>query len=142
MYSTDIPFRVRYAEIDKMGWVYYANYAIYYEVGRVEAFRRLGFSYRALEEAGILMPVLHMKVDYFLPAHYDEALSLRVIIPSMPKVRIFFHYELYGETGLLLNKAETVLAFLHHDNRKPVRVPAALRQCLVPFFEGDAKENA
>ena len=64
MIKTETTLRVRYAETDQMGFVYYGNYAQYYEVGRVEAMRSLGFSYKEMEDSGILMPVINFNIDY------------------------------------------------------------------------------
>lgn len=71
MYQHETRFRVRYGETDRMGYVYYGNYATYYEVGRVEALRSLGFSYRSLEDSGVLLPVSDFSVRYRKPAYYD-----------------------------------------------------------------------
>ena len=70
MYIAETQLRVRYAETDQMGYVYYGHYAAYYEVGRVEALRKLGFSYRQLEDMGIMMPVLESKIRYLKPTSY------------------------------------------------------------------------
>ena len=68
----EVKIRVRYAETDQMGYVYYGNYATYYEVARVESLRSLGFSYKLLEEQGIMMPVAENKSKFVRPAKYDE----------------------------------------------------------------------
>jgi len=72
MYSATTTLRVRYSETDRMQYVYYGNYAAYYEVGRVEALRQLGLSYRTLEDSGIMMPVLECHSYYHKPARYDD----------------------------------------------------------------------
>ena len=72
--------RVRYSDTDQMGYVYYGRYASYYEVARVELFRKLGFSYRKLEDKGIGMPVIEMNSKFLLPVKYDELISIRTII--------------------------------------------------------------
>ena len=69
--KTETTLRVRYGETDQMGFVYYGVYAQYYEVGRVEAMRSLGFSYREMEESGVLMPVINLTVNYKKPAKYE-----------------------------------------------------------------------
>ena len=68
MFTHQTRIRVRYADTDQMGYVYYGNYATYYEIGRVEAFRSLGVSYKALEESGLLMPLLAMQARFRPPA--------------------------------------------------------------------------
>ena len=111
--------RVRYAETDRMGYVYYGNYATYFEVARVESFRQIGFSYKELEESGILMPVLEYKTKYLKPAKYDDLLTIKVRITEKPEVRIKFDYEVYNEIGALLTIAETVLVFVNKESGKP-----------------------
>src|SRR3989338_11488460 len=75
-FSHTIALRVRYSETDQMGYSYYGNYAQYFEVGRVEAMRKLGISYRQLEEQGIMLPVSEFSVSYKAPALYDDELSI------------------------------------------------------------------
>ena len=94
MLEHEIKLRVRYSETDQMGYVYYGNYAQYFEVARVEALRSLGITYKELEEEGILLPVLEFTIRYIKPAYYDDQLTIKVRIPVLPKARIFFEYEL------------------------------------------------
>ena len=122
LYKHTINIRVRYAETDKMGYVYYGNYATYFEVGRVELLRSLGISYRKLEEQGILLPVVNLNVDYKKPAFYDDNLTLETILTDLPGVKIVFHYALKrGEE--LLSKAQTTLVFLNAEFGRPVKCP-------------------
>lgn len=122
MYKHTINIRVRYAETDKMGYVYYGNYATYFEVGRVELLRSLGISYRKLEEQGILLPVVNLNVDYRKPAFYDDNLTLETNLTDQPGVKIVFHYALKrGEE--LLSKAQTTLVFLNAETGRPVKCP-------------------
>ena len=84
--------RVRYGETDQMGYVYYGNYAQYLEVGRVEWLRNLGVSYKSLEESGIMLPVLEMKIRYFNPAKYDDLLTIETILTKVPSAKIEFDF--------------------------------------------------
>ncbi len=127
--------RVRYADTDQMGYVYYGNYARYYEIGRVEALRSLGFSYRVLEESGVLMPVIESKSRYLAPARYDDLLTIRVIIAKMPAARIVFEYEITNQEDTLLNKGETTLVFQKKETGKLCPTPALLRDKLQPFID-------
>src|SRR5258708_837093 len=111
MYITETRIRTRYAETDQMGYVYYGNYAQYFEVGRVEALRNLGMSYRELEQRGILLPVVSFDIKFLKPALYDENLNIITKIMEKPSVRIKFDYETYNEKGELLNTASTTLVF-------------------------------
>lgn len=135
MYSHDIQIRVRYADTDQMGYVYYGNYAAYYEVARVESFRHLGYAYKDLEKAGVMMPVLELKSNYILPAKYDDLLTIKVSIPDFPKVKIRYEYEVRNENGDLLNTGETTLAFINMESNKPVRMPQVMADLLQPFFD-------
>lgn len=134
MFTAENEIRVRYAETDQMGYVYYGNYAMYYEVGRVEALRSAGFSYREMEENGIIMPVLEIHSRYLKPGKYDELLTIRTMIREMPGIRIKFHYEVINEQGELINEGETSLAFLNKDSHKPCRPPVFLLELLEPYF--------
>ena len=117
-----------------MGYVYYGNYAMYYEVARVEAFRKLGFPYKNLEDMGIGMPVLSMDIKYKKAGKYDELLTVRVSIPTMPSVKIRFDYEVINEAGEIINIGTTTLAFMRMDSYKPVRMPQVMHELLTPYF--------
>lgn len=134
MYTAETQIRVRYAETDQMGYVYYGHYAMYYEVARVEAMRQMGFSYRKLEEMGIMMPVLDSNIKYLKPAHYDELLTIKVIIPVMPTAKMNFTYEITNEKGELINQGETTLAFINMENGRPRRLPDVMKKIFEPWF--------
>jgi acyl-CoA thioester hydrolase len=120
MISHEIQLRVRYAETDQMGYVYYGNYATYFEVARVETFRHIGFAYKEMEEEGIMMPVLEYKTKFIKPALYDDLLTIKIKIAEKPGVRIRFEYEVYNEADVLLNVSETTLVFVSKVTGKPV----------------------
>lgn len=127
--------RVRYAETDQMGFVYYGIYAQYYEVARVEALRSLGIQYAMIErEHGIWMPVMHMNVRFLRPARYDDLLSIQTYIPSLPDWEIKFRYEIKNESGLLLNGALVQLCFLDAVTQKRVSAPEFIKQSLLTYF--------
>jgi acyl-CoA thioester hydrolase len=130
MYTNEIQIRVRYAETDKMGYVYYGHYATYFEVARVETLRSLGFTYKKLEEEGIILPVLTFNIKYIRPAYYDDLLTVKTIISEIPSARIRFNYETYNEKGELLNTAETTLVFVNKKTNKPVLAPEELLKVL------------
>ena len=134
MYTFETSIRVRYGETDQMGYVYYGNYPLYYEVGRTEMLRSVGLTYRAMEEEGILLPVRSLIIKYIEPAHYDDLLCLRVIIKELPTAKIHFYYELYNEEKTLLNTGETTLVFVDAKTRRPRRAPEALMTELKKFF--------
>ncbi|MEN2282388.1 thioesterase family protein [Algoriphagus sp. SE2] len=134
MYSSETQIRVRYAETDQMSYVYYGNYAMYFEVGRVESMRNIGFSYREMEDNGIMMPVLESHFTYLKPGKYDELLTIKTSIPQMPGVRIKFEYEVFNEQKELITKGWTSLAFLKKDSHQPTRPPQNLLDLLKPYF--------
>ncbi|HRZ75917.1 MAG TPA: thioesterase family protein [Bacteroidales bacterium] len=126
--------RVIYGETDKMGFLYYGNYPAYYEVGRTEALRELGTSYKHLEDTGIQMPVRNLQVEYLAPARYDEMLTIRTIIREMPGVRMHFEYEVENEAGFLLNRGSTDLVFTRVADNRPVRPPQWFLKLFLPYF--------
>lgn len=135
MFEHSTKLRVRYGETDQMGYMYYGNYAEFYEVGRVEMLRSLGMTYRSMEESGVMMPVLEMKCKYLKPARYDEEIGIRVIMDKMPGVKIHFRYELYNEQNDLINLGETLLVFVNMATNRPCMAPQYFLEALKPFFE-------
>ncbi|WKN44296.1 acyl-CoA thioesterase [Tunicatimonas pelagia] len=134
MYQHTTQVRVRYGETDQMGYVYYGNYASYYEVARVEALRHLGMSYRKLEESGVMMPVLENHSYYHQPVLYDDLLTIKVILAKMPSVKITFDYEFRAEGRALVHSGKTVLAFMNADTKRPCRPPQVMLELLKPYF--------
>lgn len=134
MFTHEIKLRTRYAEIDRMGFVYYGNYAQYFEVARVEAMRSLGFNYKDFEDNGLIMPVLDFSVQYFKPAYYDEELIVKLFIKELPTLRIHFDYQTYNSKSELLNTARTTLIFADKKSLKPLRPPTEFTIALGKFF--------
>ncbi|MEE4197370.1 MAG: thioesterase family protein [Bacteroidales bacterium] len=135
MFTYETKLRVRYGETDKMGYVYYGNYPLYYEVGRTELMRSLGFSYKTIEEMGIMLPVRSLEVKYYKPAVYDDHLTIKTIIKELPKARITFYYQIFNENEELLNQGLTTLVFVDESTRKPRRAPLELIEQLRPHFK-------
>lgn len=119
----EISFHVRYAETDQMGYVYYGNYAQYLEMGRVAWLRSLGISYKTMEEKGVMLPVVSMRIDFKKPALYDDLLTVRSTLKKIPSVKIEFDYEIFNEKNELLVTANTVLAFIDMKTKRPVACP-------------------
>jgi acyl-CoA thioester hydrolase len=133
MFKSEIKLRVRYAETDRMGYVYYGNYAQYYEVARVEALRDLDISYKGMEDSGIMLPVLEYNIKYFKPAYYDDELAIKTSIEQLPGVRITFNTEVYKD-NILLNKGFVTLVFVNISTGKPCQAPDYFLEKLTPFF--------
>lgn len=139
MYTSETQIRVRYGETDQMGFLYYGNYALYYEVGRAEAIRQLGFTYRELEALGIHMPVVELNVQYYRPALYDDLITVKTILKELPQSsKIQFHSELYNEQGIFLNKGVTTLVFYDPVAKMKVDMHPELRLRLEPHFINNA----
>ncbi|MGZ3873579.1 MAG: acyl-CoA thioesterase [Mucilaginibacter sp.] len=135
MFEHATKLRVRYGETDQMGYMYYGNYAEFYEVGRVEMLRSLGLTYSGMEASGIMMPVLELNCKYLKPALYDEEITIKVIMNEMPRVKIHFRYELYNEKQELINIGETTLVFINMKTNRPCLPGKDFLAKLKPFFE-------
>lgn len=135
MFSHSSKIRVRYADTDQMGYMYYGNYAEFYEVGRVEMLRSLGITYKSMEDKGIIMPVTELKCKYIKPAFYDEEITVKVTIATMPSLRIHFLYELYNEREELINLGETTLVFIDKEKNKPCLPSADFLDRLRVYFK-------
>lgn len=130
MINTNTLIRVRYGETDPMKYVYYGNYAEYFEVARVELFRSLGMSYDEIEKRGIFLPVSEYKIKYLKPALYDQLLEIRTYVRKIPGIRIEFDYEIYNEDHVKITEASTTLFFLDSETNKIVKCPDYLMELI------------
>jgi len=135
MFEFTTQLRVRYGETDQMGYVYYGNYAEFYEVARVEMLRTLGTSYKLMEASGVMMPVVQLHCKYLKPALYDQIITIKVILDEMPRAGMRFKYMLYNEDNELINTGETLLVFVKMDTNKICFIPKELAAKLKPYFE-------
>lgn len=134
MIKNQIKLRVRYGETDQMGYVYYGNYAQFFEVGRVEWLRNLGVSYKSLEESGIMLPVRELNINYIKPAKYDDLLTITTILSKKPLVKIEFDFEVHNEKKELLTTGYTSLVFIDMKKNKPVKAPGYLLEQIYAMF--------
>lgn len=135
MYESITQVRVRYAETDQMNVVYYGNYAQYFEVGRVESIRQLGYTYKDMETSGVIMPVVDLHIKYLRPATYDDLLTIKTQVRELPAGhRIEFFQEVFNEQGKMLTSGKVVLYFLDLATRTRTNMPDELRQRLLPYF--------
>jgi acyl-CoA thioester hydrolase len=127
----EFEFRIAYADTDRMGVVYYANYFILFERGRTELLRSLGVRYRDLEEKmRILLPAMEADCRYLAPARYDDLIRIRTSVSELGRAHVSFQYEIQNaETGRLLARGSTKHPFVN-PTWKPVRAPEPLRQLL------------
>ncbi|HUL72990.1 MAG TPA: thioesterase family protein [Vicinamibacterales bacterium] len=128
MPSSVTTLRVRYAETDRMGVVYYANYFVWFEVARADLLRTQGWTYREMEETGVFLPVIEARCEYRRPARYDDEIEVRTSGRVTSPVRMEFSYEiaLKGQTEVAAT-GHTVHAALDRDG-KPCRLPARVRE--------------
>ncbi len=135
MFVYETKIRVRYADVDQMGYVYNGNYATYYEVARTESLRSLGMTYKSMEDEGVMMPVLEMKSKFFRPIKYDENITVKVTIKQKPGVRILFEYNIYNEQNEHVHQGETTLVFVDIEKNRPCMPPQTFINVMKPFFD-------
>ena len=128
MISDKIQFRVRYGETDQMSYAYHGNYAAYFEMGRTEWLRKLGVSYKNMEESGIMLPVINLNTNYIKPAKYDDLLTLKTSLAKKPTARIEFEFEIRNEKDELLTTATATLVFVNMKTNRPTRIPNYLQE--------------
>lgn len=116
--------RSRYSETDQMGYVYYGRYLEYFEVARTEMIRNVGLTYRELEERGIMLPVVHVSLNYKKPLRYDDPILIDVSVFDVPNVKLETFYKVYTDSDRSLHAIGQVnLAFMDKQTRRPCRAP-------------------
>ncbi len=128
MDHVDFPIRVRYADTDKMGVVYYGTYPMYFEVGRSEYMREKGFSYRSFEDSGYFLAVSQIEIKYYNSALYDDLITVRTSISDVQSRGVTFNYTIFRD-GVTLVKGKTRHICLNAE-KKTTRIPASLLQIL------------
>ncbi|MFT4806640.1 MAG: acyl-CoA thioester hydrolase [Psychroserpens sp.] len=121
--TTEIEFRVRYNETDQMGVVYHGNYAQYFEMGRTDWLREMGFSYRALEDGGVMLPVISLRLNYKKSARYDDLIKVKTRLVKLPTAKIEFDYEIVNENNEILTTGNSVLVFIDIKKNRPTKCP-------------------
>ena len=124
---SSITVRVRYAETDKMGVVYHANYLVWFEVGRCELLRAIGSSYRDLESAGIMLPVIEAHCEYRAPARYDDDLQVMTWGELLSPARVEFTYEVSRPVDGTINALGRTMHAAIDAAGKPCRLPDHIR---------------
>ena len=134
MIQSRVQITVRYAETDMMGIVYHGSYLPWFEIGRTTLLKENGLSYRDLEAAGYLLPVLEVAVKYLKPALYDDVVTVVTTLAEKPLLRIQLSYEVRRGDELLAT-GQTSHAFIDRDGR-PVRPPPNFTERMNELFAG------
>ena len=135
MFTSETQIRIHYALTDQMGVVYYGNYAQFYEIGRTEAIRELGFAYKEIEAMGIALAVTDMHIKFLRPAKYDDVITVKTSLREIPlHHKIVFHGEIYNQEKELLNTGEVTLYFLEAKSMKRMNMPEELKEKLAGYF--------
>jgi acyl-CoA thioester hydrolase len=136
MYTSSTTHRVRYGETDQMAYLYYGNYALLYEIGRVEMLRELGLTYANMEAVhGVMLPVMSLNQRFVRPGRYDELLTINTTLRKLPVDTITFHVEIRNEKGKLVNGGSVKLCFVDMSTGRAVPAPEYLLEKLRPYFE-------
>ena len=126
---------MHYALTDQMGVVYYGNYAQFYEIGRTEAIRQLGYTYKDIEAMGIIMPVVEMNSKFLRPAKYDDLITVKTTLRELPTGHaINFFFEIFNNDDKLLNAGNVILYFMEAVTMKRAKMPAELEEKLKGYF--------
>jgi acyl-CoA thioester hydrolase len=125
--STSI-VRVRYAETDKMGVVYYANYFVWFEVGRADWLRSLGWTYREMESEGIVLPVIEAHCEYHRPSRYDDEMEVRTQGRMLSAARVEFSYEVVRRGDEQVTASGRTVHVALDASGRPRRLPDRIRE--------------
>ena len=136
MFTHRAQIRIHYALTDQMGVVYHGHYAQFYEIGRTEALRSLGITYKSIEELGVIMPVTEIHTKFLRPAKYDDLITVVIIGKDMPQHhKIVFTGEIFNEKNELLNAGTVTLFFMDAKTMKRCDMPDAIKEKVKDFFE-------
>lgn len=135
MFTTETQIRIHYALTDQMGVVYHGHYAQFYEIGRTEAIRQIGYTYKDIEAMGIIMPVIDIHSRFLRPAKYDDLITVKTTLRELPtNHKIIFHSEIYNAKDQLLNSGTVTLYFMNAKDMKRCDAPGELREKLEKYF--------
>jgi acyl-CoA thioester hydrolase len=112
---------VSYSDTDQMGYAHHSNYLKYYETARWNLFRHWGIPYKEIEEAGLLLRVVSVRMQYLKPAFYDDELTIETTVLSTKGAKLTFAFKIFNQTHELINTATISLAFVSKRTRKPCK---------------------
>ena len=135
MIEREMEVRVRYGEVDQMGFLYHAHYVDFYDMGRNELIRSIGVTQKELEELDhIMIPVLNVNINYITPANFDDVLIIKTRLEEIPRVKVTFYTEIL-KNDIVINKGSVTLAFINSETKRAVRPPKRLIDALLPYFK-------
>ena len=135
MFTHKTQIRIHYALTDQMGIVYHGNYAQLYEIGRTEALRSLGITYKSIEELGVIMPVVEIHTRFLRPARYDDLITVLTTVKEIPEhSKIIFYGEIFNEQQDLLNTGTVSLLFMNAKSMKRCDLPHVIKEKVKEFF--------
>ncbi len=135
MFTSETQIRIHYALTDQMGVVYHGHYAQFYEIGRTEAIRTLGYTYKDIEAMGILLVVTDIHTRFLRPAKYDDLITVKTTLREIPLYhKIVFHSEIYNQENELLNTGDVTLYFMEAKTMKRCEMPEVLKEKLSKYF--------
>lgn len=136
MFTSKTQIRIHYALTDQMGVVYHGHYAQFYEIGRTEALRSLGLTYKEIEATGVIMMVTEIHSKFLRPALYDDLITVVTIVKELPlHHKIVFHSEIFNEKEKLLNVGDVTLFFMNAKTMKRTSMPEEIKKKIITFFE-------
>jgi len=135
MFTSKTQIRIHYALTDQMGVVYHGHYAQFYEIGRTEALRSLGLTYKEIEADGVLLVVTEIHSRFVRPALYDDLIIVVTSVKEMPEHhRIIFHSEIYNEKEKLLNVGDVTLYFMDAKTMKRCEMPEKIKEKMRKYY--------
>lgn len=135
MFTSITSIRIHYALTDQMGVVYHGHYAQFYEIGRTESIRQLGFTYKDIEAMGVIMPVVDLHTKFLRPAKYDDLISVKTTLRELPMHhKVTFHAEIFNEADELLSGGDVTLYFVEAKTMKRCNMPKMLKEKLAHYF--------
>ncbi len=135
MFTHKTQIRIHYALTDQMGFVYHGHYAQFYEIGRTEALRSLGVTYKDVEAIGVIMPVIEIHTKFLRPAKYDDLVTVETTVKELPTHhKIVFHGEIFNEQDELLNSGTVTLFFMEAKTMRRCDMPDMIRERVKGYF--------
>jgi len=123
MFASENKIKVRYDEVDKMGFVYHGNYAKYFHISRTDLLRKIGICDKTLESQNIIMPVIEMRIRYMKPVFYDDLIIIKTTLKKLTGIRLIFEHLVYNPDNKIINKAYSTLVFVDSSTNKAIRIP-------------------